>query len=73
MLGVITRLELDVTDAYRLREQVGLRSWDDVMEQWDELVSEHRHFGFFWLPTEESAALYNLKSEPGQTLTDQCY
>ena len=73
MLGVITRLELAVTDAYRLREQVGLRSWDDVMEQWDELVSEHRHFGFFWLPTEESAALYNLKSEPGQTLTDQCY
>ena len=50
MLGVMTRLELEVTDAYRLREQVGLRSWEDVMEQWDELVSEHRHFGFFWLP-----------------------
>ena len=33
----------------------------------------HRHFGFFWLPTEESAALYNLHGEPGQTLTDQCY
>ena len=30
MLGVMTRLELEVTDAYRLREQVGLRSWDDV-------------------------------------------
>ena len=73
MLGVITRLELAVTDTYRLREQVGLRSWDDVMEHWDELVNDHRHFGFFWLPTEESAALYNLKSEPGQTLTDQCY
>ena len=73
MLGVMTRLELEVTDAYRLREQVGLRSWDDVMEHWDELVSEHRHFGFFWLPTEESAALYNLHGEPGTTLTDQCY
>ena len=60
MLGVMTRLELEVTDAYRLREQVDLRSWDDVMERWDELVAEHRHFGFFWLPTEESAALYNL-------------
>ena len=24
--------------------------WDDVMERWDELVSQHRHFGFFWLP-----------------------
>ena len=72
MLGVVTRLELEVTDAYRLREQVGLRSWDDVMANWDELVAEHRHFGFFWLPTEESAALYNLESH-GESLTDQCY
>jgi FAD/FMN-containing dehydrogenase len=72
MLGVVTRLELDVTDAYRLREQVGLRPWDDVMEHWDELVSEHRHFGFFWLPTEESGALYNLESH-GESVTDRCY
>jgi FAD/FMN-containing dehydrogenase len=72
MLGVMTRLELEVTDAYRLREQVGLRPWDDVMERWDELVATHRHFGFFWLPTEESGALYNLESH-GETLTDQCY
>jgi FAD/FMN-containing dehydrogenase len=72
MLGVVTQLELEVTDAYRLREQVGLRSWDDVMEHWDELVSQHRHFGFFWLPTEESGALYNLDGH-GERLTDQCY
>ena len=72
MLGVVTRLELEVTDAYRLREQVGLRAWDDVMEHWDELVSQHRHFGFFWLPTEESGALYNLDGH-GERLTDQCY
>jgi FAD/FMN-containing dehydrogenase len=72
MLGVVTRLELDVTDAYRLREQVGLRPWDEVMERWDELVAEHRHFGFFWLPTEESAALYNLDSH-GDRVADQCY
>ena len=72
MLGVVTRLDLEVTDAYRLREQVGLRSWDDVMEHWDELVSQHRHFGFFWLPTEESGALYNLDGH-GERLTDQCY
>jgi FAD/FMN-containing dehydrogenase len=72
MLGVVTRLELEVTDAYRLREQVGLRSWDDVMTNWDELVAEHRHFGFFWLPTEESGALYNLDSH-GEKVADQCY
>ena len=72
MLGVVTRLELEVTDAYRLREQVGLRSWEDVMEHWDELVSEHRHFGLFWLPSEESATLYNLRGH-GERLADQCY
>jgi FAD/FMN-containing dehydrogenase len=72
MLGVMTRLELEVTDAYRLREQVGLRPWDDVMANWDELVAEHRHFGFFWLPTEESAALYNLDPH-GREVADQCY
>jgi FAD/FMN-containing dehydrogenase len=72
MLGVVTRLELEVTDAYRLREQVGLRPWDEVMEQWDELVATHRHFGFFWLPSEESAALYNLDAH-GERVTDQCY
>ncbi len=72
MLGVVTRLELDVTDAYRLRQQVDLRSWQDVMENWDRLVTEHRHFGFFWLPTEESAQLYNIDGH-GQRTADQCY
>ena len=72
MLGVVTQLELEVTDAYRLREHVSLRSWDDVMEHWDQLVDGHRHFGMFWLPTEESGALYNLDGH-GERLADQCY
>lgn len=72
MLGVVTQLELEVTDAYRLREHVSLRAWDDVMEHWDQLVAEHRHFGMFWLPTEESGALYNLDGH-GARLEDQCY
>jgi FAD/FMN-containing dehydrogenase len=72
MLGVMTRLELEVTDAYRLTEQIDLWRWDEVLERWDELVHEHRHFGFFWLPTDESAALYNLDTH-GQTMADKCY
>ncbi len=72
MLGVVTQLDLEVTDAYRLQEQVGLRTWDDVMEHWDQLVADHRHFGMFWLPTEESGALYNLDGH-GERLQDQCY
>ncbi|MBV8949204.1 MAG: FAD-binding protein [Solirubrobacterales bacterium] len=72
MLGVMTRLELEVTDTYRLSEQVDLWPWEAVLERWDELVHAHRHFGFFWLPTEESAALYNLSSHD-QTMADKCY
>ena len=72
MLGVMTRLELEVTDSYRLTEQIDLWPWDMVLERWDELVHAHRHFGFFWLPTEESAALYNLASHD-QTMADKCY
>jgi FAD/FMN-containing dehydrogenase len=72
MLGVLTQLELEVTDAYRLTEQVDLWPWQEVVDRWDELVHNHRHFGFFWLPAEESAALYNLESH-GETMADQCY
>jgi FAD/FMN-containing dehydrogenase len=72
MLGVMTQLELEVTDAYRLTEQVDLWPWQEVVDRWDELVHNHRHFGFFWLPTEESAALYNLESH-GETMADKCY
>jgi FAD/FMN-containing dehydrogenase len=72
MLGVMTQLELEVTDAYRLTEQVDLWPWQEVVDRWDELVHNHRHFGFFWLPAEESAALYNLESHGG-TMADKCY
>jgi FAD/FMN-containing dehydrogenase len=72
MLGVVAELELDVTEAYRLKQQVDLLPWDEVMDRWDELVREHRHFGFFWLPSEESGALYNLEGH-GQPMVDQCY
>lgn len=72
MLGVMTRLELQVTDAYRLKEQIGLWPWAEVIERWDELVNTHRHFGFFWLPSEESARLYNLDAH-GESMTDKCY
>jgi FAD/FMN-containing dehydrogenase len=72
MLGVMTQLELEVTEQYRLSEQIDLWAWEEVLERWDELVHEHRHFGFFWLPTEESAALYNLSGH-GETMADKCY
>lgn len=70
-LGVVTELELEVTDAYRLTEQIDVWTWPEVMERWNELVHGHRHFGFFWMPSEQSAALYNIASHG--PMTDRCY
>jgi hypothetical protein len=37
----------------------------------DELVHGHRHSGFFWMPSEASARLYNIDSHG--PMTDRCY
>jgi FAD/FMN-containing dehydrogenase len=71
MLGVITEIELEVARAYRLTEQIDVWRWEEVMEGWHELVHGHRHFNFFWMPSEQSAALYGLPSQGA--MTDRCY
>ena len=71
MLGVLTELELEVAPAYRLRERVETWSWEEAWEPFEELQREHRHYSFFWMPSEESAALYGL-IEPGVSLADRC-
>ena len=68
MLGVVTELELEVAAAYRLRERVGNRSWEDAWERFDELARTHRHFSFFWMPSRESAVLYGLEAG-----ADECH
>jgi FAD/FMN-containing dehydrogenase len=73
LLGVMTRIELEVVEAYRLRERIQHRPYADVMDRWHELVAAHRHFSFFWLPSEESAALYGLETPQGVRLADTCY
>jgi FAD/FMN-containing dehydrogenase len=72
MLGVMTELELEVATAYRLRERIEHWSWDEAWEGFDEVAREHRHYSFFWMPSEDSAALYGLAS-PGESLTDRCH
>ena len=71
-LGVITELELEVATGYRLREQVGHWSWEEAWEPFEELARAHRHYSFFWMPSDESAALYGL-GEPGVSLADRCH
>lgn len=62
-LGILTELTLQAVDAYDLDEQIAVMSVDEVLDRWDELRDGHRHFSFFWLPAEESAAAFGLSAE----------
>ncbi|MDX6620981.1 MAG: hypothetical protein QOK36_3367 [Gaiellales bacterium] len=73
MLGVMTSLTLAVAPAYRLVERIDHRPFGDVLERWDELFASHRHFSFFWLPSEGSAKLYGLATPSGRRMTDTCF
>jgi FAD/FMN-containing dehydrogenase len=68
MLGVVTELELQVAPAYRLREHVANWSWAEAWEPFEELARAHRHFSFFWMPSDASAVLYGLDAR-----ADECH
>jgi FAD/FMN-containing dehydrogenase len=72
MFGVVTELELEVATAYRLRERVERWSWSEAWGRFEELAEAHRHYSFFWMPSEESAALYGLAGD-GESLADRCH
>jgi len=72
MLGVMTDVELQVKEKYRLQENFGYESFEDVMSTFYDRVSRHRNFGLFWFPSEESAALYNIELPGGASAFDMC-
>jgi FAD/FMN-containing dehydrogenase len=72
MLGVVVEVELEVASAYRLAEHVDHWSWDEAWEPFEQLAREHRHYSFFWMPSDDSAALYGL-GEAGVSLADRCH
>ena len=61
LLGVMTQVTLKVVPAYHLHEQIRILHIDEVLERWDDLVASNRHFSFFWMPSDASAALYGFK------------
>lgn len=61
LLGVMTQVTLKVVPAYHLHEQIRILHIDEVLERWDDLVAGNRHFSFFWMPSDASAALYGFK------------
>jgi FAD/FMN-containing dehydrogenase len=53
--GIVTALELQLRDAYRLKEHSSRVSIDEVLPRMDTLISGHRHFEFFWYPQNDVA------------------
>lgn len=75
-LGVISEMTLQLMDSYNLHERIWREDFDACMEMHDELAEKHRHFSFFWCPTEKSRHCYCLPdtsatSKSGRT-TDCC-
>ncbi len=60
-LGVMTALTLEVTDAYSLWLRLRTGSWRELLACWDECLSAHRHFAFYWCPTARSAGWLGLE------------
>jgi FAD/FMN-containing dehydrogenase len=76
LLGIVSEVTLQVTDAYNLHERIWREDFASVMERHDELVSRHRHFSFFWCPYPQSRHCYCLPdtaatSQSGRT-SDVC-
>lgn len=64
MLGVFLDLSLQCVPAYKLREQNAVLPFAEVDARWDEFLNGYRHFSFWWLPTNESSAMYDLGDLP---------
>jgi FAD/FMN-containing dehydrogenase len=60
LLGVATRIEIDVLPAYHLEERIETLPLDDVAERWDELRASNRHVEFFVFPYADTALLKRL-------------
>ncbi len=67
--GVMTRVELSVLPAYRLRETLRRAPLAELLGSWDELASGHRHVEFFVFPYADEALLKIL--EPVEEGDDQ--
>lgn len=66
MLGVATRIEIDVLPAYHLEEKLESHPFDRVAENWDEMAASNRHVEFFVFPYGKNVVLKRLNPVPGE-------
>jgi len=60
LLGIMTELEIQVVPAYELAARTDIIPFDEMLETFEHDIDVYRHYGLFWMPTDESARLYNL-------------
>jgi FAD/FMN-containing dehydrogenase len=53
--GILTRLQLQLRPAYRLRERSWSQPFEEIRPRIAALVAESRHFEFFWYPSRDRA------------------
>ncbi|XOV85641.1 MAG: D-arabinono-1,4-lactone oxidase [bacterium] len=66
--GIITRLQLQLEDAYRLQEHSWTASLAQTLEHFADEATRHRHHEFFWYPHGDEAIgkSINRTDEPAQ-------
>lgn len=72
-LGVITHVELQCVDAYRLHYRNSRDQLGTTLRKLDRLKREHRHFEFSWYPNNDNVQLrfMDMTSEPLSPLSPQ--
>lgn len=66
LLGVATRIEIEVMAAYHLEEKVESHRLEEVEARWDDLVAANRHVEFWVFPYNDYAILKTLNPAPSE-------
>lgn len=68
LLGIMTELTVEVAPAYNIHEKIVFMPVEEMLERWDDLLAQYRHFSFFWMPTDRSSELFGF----APAKADQC-
>jgi FAD/FMN-containing dehydrogenase len=65
-LGIVTQLELQLREAYRLQEQSWTVGFEELLPQLPDLTPATRHFEFFWYPSNDTAVVKTIEETSAQ-------
>ena len=66
LVGIATRIEIDVLPAYHLEERLEVYPLAEISERWEQLAAENRHVEFFVFPYADLAMLKILDLKPSE-------